>query len=151
MCFRYFPFSNTPDSNERVINKFLQSLIMTHSFESGVLEQGRIQHSGLWGPGLTTTALVASPIVFTLLCVAPCACLKSTLPAAQFLFLCQHIETRLITSIFLVQIEIKCVIWITFDFLVQKYTTWVLWLYCIYISWPKLFTCLQQKKTVCFF
>ena len=46
-CFQTFTCSSTPDSNDKLCTKLCWSLITTHSFESGVLEQGSIlKHAG---------------------------------------------------------------------------------------------------------
>ena len=48
--FWMFPCSNTPVSNEWVVIKLHRSLITTHLFESGVLEQGNIYNMKDRGP-----------------------------------------------------------------------------------------------------
>jgi len=39
-----FPFSTTPDSNDQLIIKLCSDLIKSHSFESGVVEEGNIEN-----------------------------------------------------------------------------------------------------------
>ena len=55
-----FPCSSTPDSNKWVIISPLLSFLTTHSFESGVLEEGNISNvqgrGRSWGPGLREAA-----------------------------------------------------------------------------------------------
>ena len=53
--FSMFPSSNTPDSNELLLIRPLQSLMTSWSFESGVVEEGNMENMqgrGSRGPGL---------------------------------------------------------------------------------------------------
>jgi len=42
--FSMFPSSSTPDSNDQLIIKLRSGLIRSHSFESGVVEEGNIEN-----------------------------------------------------------------------------------------------------------